>query len=170
LIRARCAQPTAVADVILGDRDALSPLLVERGELGDGQSGPGGGGGGASIALISVSSPVMLIDSELISTTAGKGGNGAAGQQGQQMFGGGGIGLVSATEAAREATAASEATAGSGGSGDGGMSVGVLYRGGAPTRQNTNLTLGTAGAKGRGGNPGANDGIAGIAQEELELP
>jgi hypothetical protein len=136
-----------------------------------GQGGPAGAGGGASIALMAVNSPVMLVDSELISSTAGKGGNGAAGQQGQQDVGGGGRGAgIGGGQGCAGGNGGIGGNGGSGGGGAGGISVGVLYRGEAPTRQNSRVTLGTAGAKGLGGNPGANDGIGGVAQEELELP
>jgi len=58
---------------------------------------------------------------------------------------------------------------GPGSGGAGGISVAILYKGPKPTGQAT-LSFGTAGAPGTGGAPGVNDGPAGVAQNELEVP
>jgi hypothetical protein len=51
------------------------------------------------------------------------------------------------------------------------VSLGIAYQGTAPiTDPDTQFTTGAAGAKGIGGAPGTNDGIAGVAQDALEVP
>jgi hypothetical protein len=64
-------------------------------------------------------------------------------------------------------------TGGTGAGGVGGISVGVLYKGNTPTVDSATMgaiTLGTAGAKGVGGKPGTNDGIAGVAMATMQSP
>jgi hypothetical protein len=60
---------------------------------------------------------------------------------------------------------------GHGGGGAGGISVGVAWAGDfEPTVEETAITFGVAGVAGIGADPGNNDGIAGVAQEVLEVP
>jgi hypothetical protein len=54
-------------------------------------------------------------------------------------------------------------TGGAGGGGAGGVSIGILYRGTAPTADGTtSITPAGAGTPGTGGDPGKNDGAPGV--------
>ena len=49
--------------------------------------------------------------------------------------------------------------------------MGIAYRGVAPAPDSAGtITTGKAGAKGIGGVPGTNDGIAGVKQDVLQIP
>ncbi|WP_394848601.1 hypothetical protein LZC95_14225 [Pendulispora brunnea] len=134
-----------------------------------GTGGPGGSAGGSSIALVSVSSRLNLVDSELESGVAGDGGNGARGQPGQPIGGGGGDRTGNACNGGNGGAGGD---GGAGGGGAGGISVGVVFSGEAPkldtatqTRIKTASQGGAAGAGGASGNPG----IQGVARPTLAL-
>lgn len=134
-----------------------------------GGGGAGGGGGGASIALAVVSSNVTVNASELHAGNAGSGGKGAAGQVGQT---GGAHGNGSGFGCSG-GNGGSGSAGGTGAGGVGGISVGVLYKGTAPTLDpgsTSGTTVGKAGAKGVGGTAGTNDGIDGVAQPTMAAP
>lgn len=135
-----------------------------------GNGGTAGKGGGGSIALLLVNSPVTMVASTLLTADAGNGGSGVDGQAGQVAIGAGG-GVVSSINACPGGNGGKGAKGGAGGGGAGGVSVGIIWKGAiAPTvSADTNITVGKAGTKGVGGVPGANDGIAGVAQKVLPL-
>jgi hypothetical protein len=128
-----------------------------------GCGGVGGGfgtGGGGSIALLAFDSPVQLFSATLTSSTGGAGGGGA----------GGGAGIAGGARGAGTGTACNGgngglgSTGGAGGGGAGGVSIGILYQGAAPVPDAASMiTPGTAGALGTGGDPGTNDGAAGVS-------
>jgi hypothetical protein len=129
-----------------------------------GCGGSGGGfgtGGGASIALLAFNSAVQLQSCKLTTSTAGNGGGGAgggAGQPGGTKGNGSGAGCSGGNGGTGSA-------GGAGGGGAGGVSIGVLYGGtGVPTADTkTSIVPGTAGMLGTGGDPGKNDGSAGVS-------
>jgi hypothetical protein len=134
-----------------------------------GAGGPGGMGGGASIALAIFESGVTLESIELIAHDGGNGGNGAPGQAAQTESGFGGNG--GGQGACPGGNGGIGAAGGAAGGGAGGLSVGVLWSGTiAPVLSDPIVTLGSAGMKGLGGDPGVNDGIDGVAGEVLEVP
>ncbi len=131
-----------------------------------GRRARGGPAGGSSIGLVSVRSVVRLENTTITTGAGGLGGTGPTGQLGRTganpspapsgycLAGKGGAG----------------AQGGAGGGGAGGISVPVVYTSDSTLAQeDTTLTPGTAGAKGVGGIPGTNDGVAGVAQATLEL-
>jgi len=135
-----------------------------------GNGGSSGKGGGGSIALLLVDSQVALNSCSLKTTSAGDGGAGVAGQLAQQQVGNGGNSLAS-TNSCGGGSGGKGADGGASGGGAGGVSVAVLWKGKmAPTLTATTMTTGKAGAKGIGGAPGTNDGIAGLKQDVLSLP
>lgn len=109
-----------------------------------GFGGKGGTGGGASIALFTINSAVNILSSDLVSGLGGAGGAGGAGGLG----GNGGDGGT-ASFGCRGGTGGKGATGGSGGGGPGGLSVGILYKGAAPTRDGGSITPGTPGEGGK---------------------
>ncbi len=126
-----------------------------------GGGGGNGGGGGASIAFLAVDSPVVLEQCEVASAKAGDGGGGATGADGQQAAGAGGnaTGL-----ACPGGDGGKGGKGGAGGGGAGGVSVGVAYKGPAPSvdaATQGQITVGAAGLSGTGG--GAKPSLAGIA-------
>lgn len=135
-----------------------------------GNGGTAGKGGGGSVALLAVGSAVVLEACTLTTADAGNGGNGAAGQPALDDIGAGG-GVVSSINSCPGGNGGKGGAGGAGGGGAGGISVGVLWKGVmTPTvSADTTITNGKAGAKGSGGVPGTNDGIAGVAQKVLPL-
>jgi hypothetical protein len=134
-----------------------------------GGGGNGAGGGGASIALAVVSSPVTVNASELHAGNAGNGGKGGAGQIGQL----GGYSGNQSNPGCLGGNGGKGSAGGTGAGGVGGISVGVLYKGSAPTidaTTTTGTTVGKAGTKGVGGTSGTNDGIDGVAQASMASP
>jgi hypothetical protein len=127
-----------------------------------GAGGGGGKGGGASIALASFEATIRIESSALSAKVAGNGGNGADGQAGNTAGGIGGN-RTSGTTACNGGNGGPGSEGAAGGGGAGGVSVGVLYKGPAPTlipEKFTTIQPGTKGAAGAGpGNPGI-DGIA----------
>jgi hypothetical protein len=131
-----------------------------------GKRGRGGPPGGSSIGLVSVRSVVRL---ENTTITTGAGGLGGTGQLGQLGKTGANPSPVSSGYCLA-GKGGSGARGGAGGGGAGGISVPVVYTSDSTiTQEDTTLTPGTAGAKGVGGVPGTNDGVAGVAQATLEL-
>jgi hypothetical protein len=157
------------------DGGALSPTGASGGSGGSGgcggRGGKGGTAGGSSIALISLGSDVTLESCELIANDAGKGGNGGQGQGGgtggQGGIGGVGGGSPRSKAACDGGKGGQGGNGGDGGGGMGGHSIGVAYRGKAPTGIDpASVKVGT---KGTGGKPGSgtgngDDGIAAISQ------
>jgi hypothetical protein len=131
-----------------------------------GKGGAAGNGGGASIALLSVDSGVILIDSVLLAAAAGHGSSGVTGQPGQTgALGGKGLHLEDfACDGGRGGDGG---PGGSGSGAAGGISVGVLHQGDAPVMLGTTVLPGSAGQAGRGGAPGVNDGPAGVSTRIL---
>lgn len=152
-----------------------SPLTGASGGSGGGggcggKGGTGGQAGGSSIALAVLESEVTLTDAILVSTDAGKGGDGAAGQPGGNGGSpGSGATAVAANNGCDGGKGGKGGNGGAGGGAAGGISVGILWSGtSVPTQANLSVTTGTPGAKGIGGDAGVNDGIVGVAQNELE--
>jgi hypothetical protein len=135
-----------------------------------GNGATAGKGGGGSIALLVIESSVILEASSLVTADAGKGGAGAVGQAGQKEAGGGGA-PVDTQNSCGGGSGGSGAAGGASGGGAGGISVGILWQGETPpgVSDDTSISTGKPGAKGAGGVPGSNDGIAGVAQEILQL-
>ena len=134
-----------------------------------GAGGAGGQGGGASIALAVFSSTVSVNSSVLIAGNAGNGGKGATGQTGQT----GGLNGNGSTPGCAGGGGGTGGTGGTSAGGVGGISVGVLYKGNAPTLDSASMTattFGTAGTKGTGGTAGTNDGIDGVAMATMQSP
>jgi len=134
-----------------------------------GAGGTGGKAGGSSIAVLLLNSTVTLTANELVAGNAGKGGNGVAGQTGQTPGGSAGVQVPDGCGGGKGGKGGD---GGSGGGAAGGISAGIAYVGtSAPTPDSeTIITTGTAGAKGIGGVPGTNDGIAGVKQDVLQIP
>lgn len=131
--------------------------------------GKGGGSGGASIALLVNESTVSVGLSTLTAKTGGQGGAG----------GSGGAGLSGGAPGAGSCSGGAGGRGGDGGAGTGGaggLSVGVLFKGSAPTIDadtTASIKIGNPGEKGTGGKPGVNDGPPGIAakvQDAAALP
>ena len=159
-----------------GGGGGASALLVTAGGGGGGgcggcggAGGKGGQGGGASIAVVSFESTVVIEDSELTARDAGAGGDGIGGQLGQMESGFGGDGAIGACDGGAGGFGGK---GGASGGGAGGISVGILWSGdNAPTvNDDTMLSFGIAGSGGTGGEVGVNDGVAGVADEVLEVP
>ena len=132
---------------------------------GCGGSGGGGGtAGGSSVALMLLSSPVKVVGSELTSAAGGKGGAGKQGAGGR--FGGVGGARAGSCQGAAGGTGG---TGGGGSGGAGGLSVGILYKNGAPNLETSPVTTGAFGAKGIGGATPTNDGPDGQKAESLEI-
>lgn len=133
-----------------------------------GSGGGGGAGGGASIALLANGSTITVAASSLNAVLAGAGGAGVPGQAGQSP---GGFRGNAAGTACVGGSGGAGGAGGAGGGGAGGVSVGVLYKGDAPTVDSaTHINVASSGgAKGAGGVPGTNDGIDGVAQATLEI-
>jgi hypothetical protein len=136
-----------------------------------GRGGAGGKGGGASIGLAALRSVVTVEHSEIRAGRAGDGGAGAPGQIGQGPGGAGGLGFGNGSDrGCNGGPGGSGGDGGPGGGGAGGISVGILYRGDAPTVDEENsITPGTAGVKGIGGGIRGEAGVEGVAREILEI-
>jgi hypothetical protein len=135
-----------------------------------GNGGAAGEGGGGSIALLALGSTVTLEGCSLSTADAGKGGSGAAGQAGQQQAGGGGA-PIDTVSSCGGGSGGFGAAGAAGGGGAGGISVGIVWQGDTPPNMSgdTIVSVGKPGSKGPGGAPGDNDGIAGVAQDVLEI-
>jgi hypothetical protein len=134
-----------------------------------GKGGPGGKGGGASIALLSADSTIALSACQLVASDAGDGGGGALGQAGQMAAGAGGIGYgATSGDGCPGGNGGLGSAGGNGGGGAGGVSAGIVYAGGPPERDAaTTIHVGNAGKAGVGENAGRNDGVEGVAVDEL---
>jgi hypothetical protein len=128
---------------------------------GGGCGGCGGTGGlpglagGSSIAVLALDTPIITEAGELITGVAGTGGTGGTGQAGQP---GGELGGAGGADGCSGGRGGNGAGGGAGGGGAGGVSVGVLFKGPAPTIDPT--TTPNLGALGGGGAPGS-PGIGG---------
>jgi hypothetical protein len=114
-------------------------------------------------------SVVKVEASALVTADAADGGSSVAGQPGDKDEGGfAGNGSPGACQGGAGGLGGNGAA---GGGGAGGISVGIVWKGlMAPTvTADTTNTNGKAGAKGVGGVPGTNDGVAGVAQKILAL-
>ncbi|WP_394821303.1 hypothetical protein [Pendulispora albinea] len=135
-----------------------------------GTGGPGGQAGGSSIALASYQSSVTLVGSELIVANGGAGGKGAAGQHlGVSTGGNRGVADPSGN-GCNGGSGGGGGDGGGGAGGAGGLSVDVVWKEGRPTLDDATrgqARFGTAGALGPGG--AGNDGVAGVAQAELQV-
>ncbi|HEY0468739.1 MAG TPA: hypothetical protein VGC79_31310, partial [Polyangiaceae bacterium] len=146
--------------------------LTGGGGGGGGSGGCGGAGatggkaGGSSIALLVLNASLALTESELVAGDAGKGGSGLLGQDGQP----GGSGGVQVPDGCPGGKGGRGGQGGAGGGAAGGISVGIAYQGVMPLADTeTTFTTGIAGAKGSGGVPGTNDGIAGAKKDVLQV-
>ena len=124
-----------------------------------GTGGKGGAGGGASVALLSINATIQLDGVTLKGGTGGTGGGGGLGGNG------GGAG----SNGCQAGSGGQGARGGAGSGGAGGLSVAILYKGPKPTGAST-LSFGALGTGGVGGAAGVNDGLDGLAQNELEVP
>ena len=131
-----------------------------------GAGGGGGQGGGASIALVSFQSSMTFEASSLTSSTAGAGGDGVAGQPGQTPGGSRGTGSGTSCNGGNGGKGGDGAP---GGGGAGGGSVGVGYKGSAPTLDTATTAGINAGTKGGPGNGPGNAGIDGASAPTLEI-
>jgi hypothetical protein len=134
-----------------------------------GKGGPGGKGGGASIALLSADSTILLSGCQLVASDAGDGGGGSVGQPGQMAAGAGGIGYgASSGDGCPGGDGGLGSAGGNGGGGAGGVSAGIVYAGSPPERDAaTAIHVGSAGKAGVGESAGRNDGVDGVAVDEL---
>jgi hypothetical protein len=138
-----------------------------------GAGGAGGGGGGASIAVFCVNAALTFTDVTLVSAAGGRGGAGSLGQPGEALGGSGGAADPGGGGGCPGGPGGPGGTGGAGGGGAGGMSVGIAYKGTAPSldaMSTTKFVQGQAGPKGTGGVPGTNDGIAGPTGLQVLLP
>jgi hypothetical protein len=138
-----------------------------------GNGGTAGNGGGASIALLVLDSQVAVARSTLLAGDAGDGGKGAPGQEGQAGGTGGGVDTTGSSGQAGPCGGGNGGKGGKGGAGGGGaggISTAVAWSGNEPTIDaSTALGFGEAGAIGVGGVPGGNDGIAGVAENMIQI-
>jgi hypothetical protein len=133
-----------------------------------GNGGKAGQGGGASVALLILESEVIVESSTLIAADAGRGGDGRMGQLAQTERGAGGN-VVSLLNSCPGGNGGLGADGAAGGGAAGGLSVGILWKGATEPIQNAlEITTGTPGTKGIGGEPGVNDGTDGESAEVLE--
>lgn len=135
-----------------------------------GTFGGGGQGGGASIALALFNSPVTLVGCTLLADAAADGGKGGDGQAGAQGGFAGTDPVGASCNGGIGGNGGNGGNGGAGGGGVGGISVGVVYKGDAPTidseTQTTTKTPGHGGAPGAGG---SGNGVEGVAQATLEI-
>lgn len=129
-----------------------------------GSGGKGGKGGGASVGLFAVNSPVKVVGAALKVGPAGKGGKGGkAGSGGMPGFGGdpGSGGAQASGCAGGQGGRGGDGGHGSGG--PGGVSIGILYQGGAPVPDaaTTTTQTGTAATGGDVADVGGNAGPTG---------
>lgn len=142
-----------------------------------GKPGQGGQGGGASIALVSRSKGIRVVESRLVAASGGAGGIGGGGQVG----GLGGLpGLGGAAYpgqppihgACSGGFGGKGGDGGNGGGGAGGPSAAIAHLfGAAPAQEKVELVVGKGGEGGLGGNPAvpAGTGAAGLETKVLEL-
>jgi hypothetical protein len=134
-----------------------------------GYGGPGGGGGGSSISVLAIHSNVTFESCTLHTSSAGAGGSGAQGQAGSGFYNHGN----NQTNGCPGGNGGNGGTGGAGAGGSGGHSVGVAFQGSAPTLDTStkaSIVTGSLGAKGPGGNPGANDGLPGLSAPTVPVP
>lgn len=121
-----------------------------------GTGGAGGAGGGASVALLQIDATTNVIATTLQAGAAGGGGSGGAGAAGAAGGAGGG----------GNCTGGDGGNGGKGGAGSGGaggISIGVLYKGTAPTLDDATTNAITIGTPGPGGTSPGNAGAPGVA-------
>ena len=127
-----------------------------------GTGGEGGHGGGASIALLSVSSSVVIEDSRLAPRSGGRGGDGGDGGPGGDPGPGGkgssgqrdGQGGICGGDGAEGAPGGRGGNGGGGAGGSGGPSVGIVYYGSQPVDMRTAFTPSSPAPRGSGGSNG----------------
>ncbi len=122
-----------------------------------GKPGTGGAPGGASLALVSISSALMLSDAKLTAPDGGAGGQGSTGQAGGKGHSGGFAAMGGKPSGTcNGGSGGNGGQGGAGGGGLGGHSIGVAYTGMAPAMMtNVTITVGKAGTGGAGGDGGA---------------
>jgi hypothetical protein len=139
-----------------------------------GKGGLGGKAGGASIALVSLDADITYKDVVLRTAAGGKGGDGGDGQGGG-VGGAGGDGGLGDTNPPATFKACSGGDGGQGGfggkggGGRGGHSMGIAFRGEAPSTDGVKIEIGAAGLGGVGAGAAGNgaDGVAAQTQEFL---
>jgi hypothetical protein len=127
----------------------------------------GGGAGGSSIGLLVFNSTVSFLSGEVSVANGATGGAGLTGQPGQSPGGAKGTGFDFGCEGGNGGPGGG---GGASAGGAGGISVGIVFNGTAPASDGTTFALGQKGLKGAGGKPGVNDGIDGVAENQLALP
>jgi len=151
-----------------GKGDGLCTGLSGHGGGGGASGGCGGIGGGfgrpggASIALLSHQATVTLTTVTIGAGTGGDGGDGGTGQEGGLggEYGGGPGG----TGACSGGTGGKGGWGGNGAGGLGGYSVGIAFKGTAPSQTDVDISAGAAGQAGNGGTGGSSTpGGAGVA-------
>ena len=126
-----------------------------------GAGGRGGTAGGSSIALVSVRSSLAFTGVTLRAGGGGQGGDGGPGQYGGPGgFPGAGGGMPAGTTNLKLGCSGGPGgkggMGGQGGGGRGGHSVGIAYRGEAPSTEGVTFVKGTAGGGGVGADAGGN--------------
>jgi hypothetical protein len=141
-----------------------------------GAGGKGGKGGGASIALVSYKASLTLAE---VTLKTGNGGNGGAGGDLQKGGGGGlggsgglDLGIAGVKPGCKGGDGGNGGDGGPGGGGRGGHAIGLAYAGPAPTIGMEQITVGTPGMGGPGGNKNlkANQGAGGLAAQVQVFP
>jgi hypothetical protein len=147
---------------------------------GGGAGGCGGGGGragkpgGSSIALISLNANLLYEDVVLRTVTGGNGGFGGDGQTGGKGGNGGDGGFGApdpggTPDACNGGKGGQGGSGGKGGGGRGGHSIGIAYKGEAPSTDGATMETGDAGLGGLGVDAAGN-GANGVKADTYEFP
>ena len=138
-----------------------------------GAGGHGGNPGGSSIALISLNATLTF---DTVTLKAGRAGAGGAGGQGQDggSSGSGGPGGNNAAQGGLNGGCAGGdggkgGKGGQGGGGSGGHSLGIAYKGAAPSTDGATIQTGEAGLGGAGANAGGK-GADGVKENTHQFP
>ncbi|HEX2800655.1 MAG TPA: hypothetical protein VHN73_01180 [Phenylobacterium sp.] len=131
-----------------------------------GKGGEPGLGGGSSIGLLLVDSEVTFRDALIKTDNAGAGGDGGPGQDGQE----GGLGGIHTAGGCPGGAGGDGAPGSRGGGGAGGLSVGILFRGLAPSLDGVTISTGARGVGGSGSTSSAtsDDGLDGDNPETFD--
>lgn len=135
-----------------------------------GNGGGGGKSGGASIALVNLEASFVFAKVTLSAASGGSGGNGGNGQKGATggLGGSGGKGAMT-LDACNGGQGGQGGPGGMGGGGRGGHSVGIAYRGTAPSTDGATIKPGTPGQGGLGADADG-QGAPGRAEPTLAFP
>jgi len=138
-----------------------------------GRGATGGQGGGGSFGVVLIATTSVVLENNVISTSAGgNGGNGASGGSGGAGGNGGAGGAVCTSEVGAGGAGGRGGNGGAGGAsggGAGGPSIGILEdNASSSTRTSNTVTLGAGGAGGAG--VASNAGAAGVTVAYQKLP